>query len=484
MASRRIIPKTMGTQHPDNASKPRWAKDAFIDTQTEVEEAFRCFSELSAHEFMWDWEGKHVDESVVEKLFENYTEFFQNTPLGKEIFLTTRLPNIWEEKGYRLPKAFVNVISANQMARDHGMHAPVLFEAILPMTKSADQLHFLHQRFRQVCKAFEAPDELELIPLVEETNAISGVDQLLLQYVEKERRELIRVFLARSDPALNSGNVAATLSVKIGLDRLGQFSEKTGIATHPIIGVGALPFRGGLRPDGVDDFFQEYAGIQTVTIQSAFRYDYENPEVENAIRLINEKKTEKAKDVPESTATVVDVFSRHYQKLIESIAPTINAVAAFVPRRRERRLHVGLFGYARKMQGVSLPRAIAFTAAMYSLGVPPELLGVGSTLAKLNGKQRDALYDAYLFFEDDLQRAGCFLNHENLHALGRQDAGWQAVEADIKELEAQIGQKLGPMQDAHYIHRNLTSNVRLLLKSQADVSPEIVRAGQLRKSLG
>lgn len=483
MANRRI-PRTMGTQHPDNASKPRWAQDAFIDTQTEVEEAFRCFSELDAHEFMWDWEGKHVDESVVEKLFENYTEYFQNTPLGKDIFLTTRLPNIWEEKGYRLPKAFVNVISANQMASDVGMHAPVLFEAILPMTKSADQLHFLHQRFRQVRKAFEAPDELELIPLVEETHAIQTVDQLLHQYVKTEPRESIRVFLARSDPALNSGNAAAAISVKMGLDRLRQFSEDTGIATHTIIGVGSLPFRGGLNPDTVDAFFQEYAGIQTVTIQSAFRYDYEPVEVEAAMKKINDMPLQQAQDVPEGLEAVVETFSQQYQRLVESIAPTINAVAAYVPRRRERRLHVGLFGYARKMQGVFLPRAISFCAAMYSIGVPPELLGVGSALKKMHGKQRDALYASYRFFEDDLARAGHFLNHENLHALARQDAAWEKVEEDVKALEEQLGKKLGPHRDEHYIHRNLTSNVRLLLRQKADVSPEIVRAGQLRKSLG
>jgi len=480
----RKIPRTMGTQHPDNASKPHWATDAFIDTQTEVEEAYRCFSELDGQEFMWDWEGKHVDESVVEKLFEHYTEFFQNHALGKDIFLTTRLPNIWEEKGYRLPKAFVNVISANQMAADVNMHAPVLFEAILPMTKSVDQLLFLHKHFRQVKKAFDAHDELEMIPLVEETTSIQTVDKLLEQYVKTETRESIRVFLARSDPALNAGNVAATLSVKMGLDALRNFSEKTGITTHPILGVGSLPFRGGLNPDTVDAFFAEYPGVQTVTIQSAFRYDYESAEVERAVKQINEKPMHAAPSVPEHLSAVVEIFSRGYQSRVEGIADTVNVLAQYVPRRRERRLHVGLFGYARKMKGVSLPRAIAFCAAMYSLGVPPELLGTGTALQKLDGKQRDALYDAYGGIDSDLVRAGHYLNHENLHALAKQSAGWANVEADVKVLEEQLGKKLGPQKDEHYIHRNLTSNVRLLLKSQADVSPEIVRAGQLRKSLG
>ncbi|HLD75405.1 MAG TPA: phosphoenolpyruvate carboxylase, partial [Candidatus Norongarragalinales archaeon] len=430
----------------------------------------------------WDWEGKHVDESVVEKLYENYTEFFQNHALGRDIFLTTRLPNIWEEKGYRLPKAFVNLVSSNQMAREVGMHAPVLFEAILPMTKSADQLHFLHQRYRQVAKAFDAPDALELIPLVEEVQAIGKIDELLETYVKTEPREYLRVFLARSDPALNAGNVAATLASKIGLDKIRDFSEKTGLAAYPIIGVGSLPFRGGLNPETVDSFFEEYAGVHTVTIQSAFRYDYEPDQVGKAMEKINEKKPLAPRVVLEAAGSALKKFTQEYQKLLEGIAETVNAVCAYVPKRRERRLHVGLFGYARKMQGTNLPRAIAFCAGMYSLGVPPELLGVGSALRKLSQKERDALYETYLYFEEDLKKAGHFLNHENLHALSH-TAGWAAVEEDVKKLEEQIG-RLGPHEDGHFIHRNLTSNVRLLMKTKQDVSQEIVRAGELRKSLG
>ncbi len=67
---------TMVTQHPDHAEKPHWHDRAYITTHDEAEEAYRSFAELGATEYKWDWEGKLVDENVVERLYGKYFEFF------------------------------------------------------------------------------------------------------------------------------------------------------------------------------------------------------------------------------------------------------------------------------------------------------------------------------------------------------------------------------------------------------------------------
>ncbi|MBU0668437.1 phosphoenolpyruvate carboxylase, partial [Patescibacteria group bacterium] len=59
----RKIPATMATQHPDNAREAYFLGSRFIPTQDEIEECYRCFGELGVEEFMWDWEGKFVDEA-------------------------------------------------------------------------------------------------------------------------------------------------------------------------------------------------------------------------------------------------------------------------------------------------------------------------------------------------------------------------------------------------------------------------------------
>jgi len=441
----------MATQHPDNARAPYWLRDGFIGTSNEVEECYRCFKDLGCEEYLWDWEGKHVDESVVEKLIEHYRDFFSKKQLGKDVSLTFRFPNIWQERQYRLAKAFVSIISANDFAADCGLHSPPVSEAYLPMTTDAKQVFYIQEKYRAVARAFKAlestgPAGITITPLIEEVRLIAKADQIVSDCMRAGERRT-KVWLARSDPALNSGCAAAVLGVKIGLDRLRRLGEKTGVAIHPIIGVGSLPFRGGLTPRSVKAFAGEYAGVRTVTIQSAFKYDYPLPEVKTAIKRLPALLNKKAKQVDEKRVLeAIGVFEKFYTKTIEGIAADVNKLSSFVPRRRERRLHIGLFGYSRMVGKKKLPRAIPFVAALYSLGVPPEFIGSGRALAELEKNNlTDAAEDAYTGLRNDLLQAGCFLNRENLELLSEKNGAWRAIREDVLLAEDFLGQKLGPV---------------------------------------
>src|SRR5688572_246088 len=105
MSLKRKIPATMVSQHPDHASVPYWKSVkgeggrvkgndvAFISTAEETHELFLSFSDLGVSEYKWDWEGKLVDESVMERLLSEHYDFFKDNPIGQEKFLTFRLPN-------------------------------------------------------------------------------------------------------------------------------------------------------------------------------------------------------------------------------------------------------------------------------------------------------------------------------------------------------------------------------------------------------
>ncbi len=103
-------------------------------------------------------------------------------------------------------------------------------------------------------------------------------------------------------------------------------------------------------------------------------------------------------------------------------------------------LHIGLFGYSRGVGDISLPRAISFTASMYSLGIPPEIVGTGRTLRELKSLGLlEVLEKHYLYFREDYAKVNSFVNKQNVQSLVNEDPGWQSLWDDMTELEHYFG---------------------------------------------
>jgi phosphoenolpyruvate carboxylase len=165
---------------------------------------------------------------------------------------------------------------------------------------------------------------------------------------------------------MNYGLIGAVLMNKIALSRLQDLSEEIGVRIHPIVGVGSAPFRGGLAPGTVDREVAEYPSVRTFTVQSAFKYDHPPRDVQEGIRQLMDREPDLPQEVDEGRCRdVIERTAKAYGEQVVALAPLIQQVAGFVPARRKRKLHVGLFGYARKMGEHRLPRAIGFTASLY-----------------------------------------------------------------------------------------------------------------------
>lgn len=505
----RNIPQTMGTQHPDNVAAPYWEQhgDGFVNIVEEVRECASTFIDIGCEEFMWDWEGKHVDEGVVEKLLTEYHAYFKKFPLGRDRFLTFRVPNIWQEHGRSLARAFMSILTSEEFARDIKLHTPPLFEIILPMTNSATELLWMQKTFTKLARVkhelFSDPkkslDHIEIIPLIEGVDAMIDVQKLLETYRLHHRKifgkkvRYMRPFLARSDPALISGMIPAVAGNLIALSEMYQWSARHHIPVFPQLGPGALPFRGHLRPDRIIDFCKTYPGVRTVTIQSSFRYDFPLNMVKHALRTLQKKLsiteprilTAKEKYALQN---VIRNCEKSYQQTVRGIGKTITAIAQAVPRRRERRLHVGLLGYGRNLGTQHLPRAIPFTAACYSLGVPPELIGSGRGLRACSRQDLSILEKSYITIKDDLRAAGRFLNKENLNFLAKKNSEWKFVQRDVAFLESYLGCPLGPQTSNDFIHRNWSSTLYFQLQEKkrdiAAMQQTIAASGMIRKSLG
>lgn len=502
----RKIPATIVTQHPDHAHTPYWHFKPFISTKEEPRELYLSFKDLGATEYKWDWEGKLVDEAILERIFGEYFDYFKKEQIGKNRFITFRLPNTKIETEYRLGRAFMGIIAASGLAKNLGLTHNPLFEVIIPMTTTAQDMYDVQEAFRQIAsirhpllkRGTEDIDHIEIIPLFEDINTIANSDKILSEYLKKHKKgfkftpKYIRPYVARSDPALNAGIVPTVLAIKIALSRYRKFEETHEIQLYPIIGAASLPFRGGINPFTIDQFIKEYAGIRTTTIQSSFRYDFPKEAVIEAIQKLEKKlKNYKAPLIPNEHEKrifkIMQIFTNYYQETIEQIAPIINQIAQYIPRRRERVQHVGLFGYSRGVGEVKLPRAIAFTASLYSIGIPPEIIGTGRGIAHLLRKNMqndlELIKKYYVNFRSDLLFAMKYVNFDVLSELSKTVTGFKSVYEDakiiIEYLKANI--KLNKEEKEH---QELTSLIYKRLKEGKDIMAYIEKAALIRKSLG
>ncbi|MDD1728323.1 MAG: phosphoenolpyruvate carboxylase [Methanospirillum sp.] len=484
----RTIPRTMSTQHPDNVTTPFFAANPELSGEDEVREAFYIFSHLGCTEQMWDCEGKEVDNFVVKKLLSRYPEYFHEHQLGKDRLLTLRVPNPEFERAEA--KILLETLGSIPRSYDiaslfYGDETPPIFEVILPMTTSFSSIDNLYQYYRDFVIGQQHqrlggrdrtiadwigsfhPDRINVIPLFEDREGMLHAAEIVGRYMQDKQLPYQRVFLARSDPAVNYGQIGAILLNKIALWRLSVLSEETGVPICPIIGAGSAPFRGNLRPDTVHRVVEEYPGAYTFTIQSAFKYDYPLHEAAEAIRFLEERDLKPAKTIDiEQSLDLLDRYSAEYQKQIISLAPVINRIASHIPGRRKRKLHIGLFGYSRSMGAVSLPRAITVTAALYSVGIPPEILGINA----LSKEDITFLKKTYVNFEADMTDAVRYLNPESTY-----------LPEEVASAVEQIVPVKPDSEHQNIAHRIETGLAACQMESFTDL---ILQAGHIRKFLG
>ena len=424
----RKISRCMSTQHPDNVSNPFFASESVISGEDEIQEAYYVFSHLECDEQMWDCEGKEVDDFVVQKLLSRYERFFRENILGRDKFLTLRVPNPTVERTDA--KVLIETLEgiprgydAAQMFYNEDI-APV-FEVILPMTSSHKCLNRVYHYYRDLVVGKQdiifpnddkrirdwigdfRPEQINVIPLIEEKERMLAAEQIVGDYLADKQFEEQRVFLARSDPAMNYGMVSSVLLNKLALQDLEGLAEKISIEIYPILGVGTAPFRGNFRPDNWREMVRNYPSVQTLTVQSAFKFDFPEGQVREALVDLKETGRGGAMYIDEQKSRqIIEKSSKEYSDQIGLIAPLVNSIADHIPARRKRKLHIGLFGYSRSVDEVQLPRAITFCSALYSIGLPPEMLG----LSCLSERELEFFRDADTAFDDDLRDAMQYFN--------------------------------------------------------------------------
>jgi phosphoenolpyruvate carboxylase len=445
--------------------------------------------------------------------------------MGKDIFLTYRIPNPRIEGVERkiVVETLQNIpVSYDVASTFYEKKIAPIFEVILPFTTSGQELLWLYNYYRKAVSSTERieldastrvrdwvgsfkPERVDVIPLVEDFTSLLMIDKIMRPYLKAAKPKYLRVFIARSDPALNYGLICAVILSKLALSKLKTLEAQTQIPIHPIIGVGSLPFRGHLSPPNVDRFLDDLQGLSTVTAQSAFRYDYPLHEVKQAVTRLNER-------LPNGEPTPIEPYEEkillqilhkcqeEYEGVVEALAPLVNSIATYVPSRRARRLHIGLFGYSRILRGVSLPRAITFAAAFYSIGLPPEFIG-GKALANLNDEEWNLLRECYRNLTNDFRTVGGLLSWQNMNMIMemREQVAKRAnmnvatlsnaiaqILDGLDAIEDQLGIKLGSQSPNERKHENFTNNflISYIEQEESEARRFLLEAAKLRRCLG
>lgn len=519
------IPKTMSTQHPDNVNVPEWCKAPVIDGNAEVFEAYYAYETLGCQEVMWDSEGKDVDTRVLRKLMDKHWKFFENRLVGRDEFLTYRIPNPRIEAIEK--KVVTETLQNIPMAYDaatsfYKKDVTPIFEVILPFTTDGKEPIWLYNYYKNAIVHDEEalldentqakewvgttnPKNINVIPLVEDYKSIYNVDNIIKPYIKAIKPKHMRVFIARSDPALNYGLICAAVLSKIGLYKLKKLEKEENINIHPILGVGSKPFRGHLSPTNIEPFLQEYKGLSTVTVQSAARYDYPLEQVQELVKTLNTRLPNGEPDPisPQEEKLLdqaLEKCKKQYECVAEVLAPLVNCLSPYVPQRRARKLHIGLFGYSRSVAGVSLPRAIPFAAALYSIGVPPEFIGA-KALEDLTETEYNTLNKTYVNLKHDYNSVGGYVSWENvnmlmeMHPRVAKRAGMNVdtlrlaltrILADLKTVEEKMDTKLGPRTLEHRKHENFTNNflINYLEGEETEARNALIEAAKIRRCLG
>jgi len=422
-----------GTKHPDatthreeqlrraQASVPRDAPHraarvlAYLDWHPLVD-AQREFEETiddllgPCNEVMLDFEGRQISpewldlpERVVRELLAH------GIVPGRDRHLLVRVPNPWlepdEEKIAKILGAIARANVAFQSecaARGLEPAQNAIHEITVPQVNSRADLGAVQkiatmyaEEVERIAgidgRAIEQVQRVRLVPLVENVGTLAHLPQLLAGLPPSESR--VRIFIAMSDTAEQSGKIATDVAYTLALASRDAIPRKVTF----LIGAGRASFRGGFDPahPGV---IRQFARADGVTLQGV-RADAPEQAWQLAEALRNADATAPPMQDREALLELMQESVRAHTATLLRIAPLVAPFNGLVPQTRVRIRSTGSVSYGRSIpeypeefggfpdardlrdawpEGVSLPRAINFNLACTTLGLPAVLSDLGA----------------------------------------------------------------------------------------------------------
>lgn len=536
----RRYPSSMGTQHPDNSGR-------YVSIQNEPEEAFHMLMRqedggLGVEEIMIDFEGKLTPYHQTSQIALGLAA--RGLVPGKDVRITPRIPNAVKEPVFRQLMSIMSLVETNILTfKKTGVQA--ITETIVPMIETGEELITLKRRINSVIELGNKNydilfplDSIDIIPLVETVPALVNVDRILDVYHKDQLKNGIetdsyRVMLARSDSAMSYGMASSVLAIRIALSKLALWNDVNKVEVAPILGCGSLPFRGHLTWKNLPGVLRNYEGVRTFSVQSGLRYDHGEAETRKVVKSLHEeagRNTARIFSEEEigEMQEMIGIFSKNYLDIFGKLICTVDFISRYIPKNRDRLAGVKTdLQYSRESIAVedianlvsdeslkreilgidthiecSVPRAISFTASLYTLGLPPEFMGIGRSLLEIIRRFGDEgiarLLEYYPLLKKDLAFASRYVNFKVGKGIVTEEA-LLLYEEDYRLACEILSIKKSSDEEEEGLYHTLLMSARpiilhLMGKSKDlfdDVEEEqkilrewIVKMGKLRRSLG
>jgi len=439
------IPVAMATQHADSATRR-------VAVREEVDEAVLSFKKdgFNCDEYLVDYMGKltpyHQIGQIVQKIHEE-TDF---TP-GKDIFVTPRMVSSFEEEPFRQLMTMAAIIEGIKYCSDNFGEQGIT-EVIQAAVTTTEELRNCKIRCEDLLRLvgkhvkMKTEDmEVKIIPLFGGVAEHLSMEQMLSSFIKDVGvKRYSRVFIGKSEAALLYGHLASALSCKVAIAGCKKAEDEHDIKIYPILGCGALPFRGHMTLDNAENFLREYRGARTYTIQSGLRYDHGDEDtralIEKMKEAVNLPPLEYDEDQLKEIERMIFIFAKNYLLELSEIAEKISLIADYIPDQRERLMNVEEVAYYRELRNIESilrlcpdkevkrnimgyaytafhkpPRWVKFIASTYTCGLPPEFIGLGTALKEIKETMGEKaverlLDEVYPSLEVDVKFASRFLD--------------------------------------------------------------------------
>ena len=407
------IPVAMSTQHADSAAKQ-------VLVREEVEEAILSFKKdgCDCDEYLVDYMGKLTPYHQIGQIVRKLREVTDLVP-GVDVFVTPRMVSSFSDEPFRQLMTILAVVEGiNYCSQNFDEQG--IFEVVQAATTTTEELRNCKTRCEDLLSLVgkhlkmktEAMD-IRIIPLFGGLAEHLTMRQVLNQFIKDVNvRDYARIFIGKSEAALLYGHLASVLSCKMAIASCRKVEDETGVKIYPILGCGALPFRGHLTLENVENFQEEYRGVRTYTIQSGLRYDHGVETTRSIVQKLRESVSKPSlefdEDELQDLERMIFIFAKNYLLELSEIAEKISLIADYIPDQRERLLNVEEVAYYRELRNVESilrlcpdremkksimgyaytafhkpPRWVKFVASAYTCALPPEFIGLGAALREI-----------------------------------------------------------------------------------------------------